>query len=356
MKFNIASNSKLITTIALYQLQEAGKVNLSDSIGSYLDQTDFAAFGYPNISSYCPKVAGNDTCQTVSFVHLMAMSAGISDNFASEEVPFRGTIALSVGSSIISPLAFVPGTAYLYSNPSFILAGYFVEKLSGVPYGQYVSTYITGPLGMLDTTIDFFNNQFIYDPRKVGTYHEYIDYQNRSHLLARGQCSFDFDTGAAGPAGGFLSTVKDESVLYYTLFNFTSGGAPLLKSRASLDAIVAPQTYAFAGGPGQSVFYGQGIFVVYNNNETTPSSVWYEGGFLCTLTVNLMDLTPVRRGEAPRLVQAYRNKDLHYVPEAAFSAVVAYQTGMFITIAASWEPQDPLLAAQALLAFFFPSA
>jgi CubicO group peptidase (beta-lactamase class C family) len=284
----------------------------------------------------------------------MAMSAGIPEVLTSEILPYKGSIAQSVGDSIVAPLLFVPGTAYYYSNPSFILAGYFVEKLSGMPYGQYVSKHITGPIGLLDTTIDFFNNQFVYDPRKVGTYHEYIDAVNRSHLLSRGECTFDFDTGTAGAAGGFLSTVADESTLYYTLFNFTSGGAPLLTSMASLESIVAPQTFAFNAGQEQRVYYGQGIYVVYEKNESVRTGVWYEGGFLCTTTVNLMDFSPLVRGENPTLVQAYRNKDLHYVPESVFNEVVENQAGNFITIDSSWQPQDPLQVAQALKAFFFP--
>ncbi len=355
-KFNIASNSKLLTTIALYQLQEAGKVNLSDSIGHYLDQTDFEAFGYPNISTYCPVLANSSTCQVVTFVQLLGMSAGIPDNtYAYEDSPFRGTIGLEVGSTITAPLLFVPGTAYYYSNPSFLLAGYFVERLSGVSYGTYIAQHITGPLNMTDTSIDFFNNQLVYDPRKAGTFHEYIDATNRSQLLARGQCSFDFDTGAAGPAGGFLSTARDEAVLYYTLFNTTSHGRPLFRSPDSLRAIMAPTTFAFAVGPDQRVFYGQGIYVIYTRSlAAPPTTVRYEGAFICTLTVNLMDLTPMATGGAPRLVQAFRNKDTHYVARSDFEAAVATQRGRFLDVESKWQFQDVVPIAQALLALFFP--
>eukprot|EP00759_Apiculatamorpha_spiralis_P026388 PhF_6_TR29354/c0_g2_i1/m.43173 len=43
-RFSIASNSKLFTSVAIYQLQEAGLLNVSDNVAKYLTAADFAAF------------------------------------------------------------------------------------------------------------------------------------------------------------------------------------------------------------------------------------------------------------------------------------------------------------------------
>ena len=55
-RFKVASNSKLFCAVALYQLQEQGKVNVSDPVNLYLNNTDFEYFGFPNISYWCPKI------------------------------------------------------------------------------------------------------------------------------------------------------------------------------------------------------------------------------------------------------------------------------------------------------------
>ena len=44
--FRIGSNSKLFVTVALYQLQEQGLINISESVSSYLDAADFAIYMY----------------------------------------------------------------------------------------------------------------------------------------------------------------------------------------------------------------------------------------------------------------------------------------------------------------------
>lgn len=58
-RYPVASNTKLYVAVSLYQLQEAGQVNLSDSIADYLTSEDFANFGLPNISTYCPRLSSS---------------------------------------------------------------------------------------------------------------------------------------------------------------------------------------------------------------------------------------------------------------------------------------------------------
>ena len=356
-KFRIGSNSKLLTAIAIYQLQEEGLLNVSDSIGNYLNATDFALMGFPNVTSYCPRLQNNTSdmeCQTVTFANLLSMSAGIPDILAEEMKVYQGSTALAVSKAIMLPLVFVPGTGYYYSNPSFNVAAYFVEKISGKLYEDYVKEHILLPAGLLHTSIDVFNYQFQFDPMLGQEFHEFIDIDNRSHVLGRGLCSFEFDAGTAGGAGGFLSTVEDEARLYFLLFNNTSnGGAPLFKNRSSLNALLFPRTFAFEFAPGVNVYYAQGIYV--NVEEATGKTVmiWYEGGFECSFTANVMDVSR----SPPVLVQAWTNKALQYVPKAQFEAVVKGKRGMFeaLTQTKGWLGADPMPLAQELLAFFYPS-
>lgn len=73
-RFRIGSNTKLFTAVSIYQLQEAGKLNVSDNVAGYLDASDFEAFGFPNQSSWCPHLRDEDEiCQNITFVQLMSM-------------------------------------------------------------------------------------------------------------------------------------------------------------------------------------------------------------------------------------------------------------------------------------------
>ena len=46
---------------------------------------------------------------------------------------------------------FAPGEAWAYCNANFVLLGMAIEKLSGVPYADYMRENIFGPAGMNDT-------------------------------------------------------------------------------------------------------------------------------------------------------------------------------------------------------------
>jgi CubicO group peptidase (beta-lactamase class C family) len=46
-----------------------------------------------------------------------------------------------------------PGEIVAYSNYGAALAGYIVERVSGVPYERYVEEHILDPLGMQHTTL-----------------------------------------------------------------------------------------------------------------------------------------------------------------------------------------------------------
>eukprot|EP00672_Neobodo_designis_P027048 CAMPEP_0174832308 /NCGR_PEP_ID=MMETSP1114-20130205/3607_1 /TAXON_ID=312471 /ORGANISM="Neobodo designis, Strain CCAP 1951/1" /LENGTH=191 /DNA_ID=CAMNT_0016066163 /DNA_START=58 /DNA_END=629 /DNA_ORIENTATION=+ len=76
-RFMIGSNSKLYTTVSLYQLQEAGKLNLSSSVTDLLDASDFTKFGFPGQATWCPQLPGNSTCQKITVHQLLAMSSGL---------------------------------------------------------------------------------------------------------------------------------------------------------------------------------------------------------------------------------------------------------------------------------------
>lgn len=256
-RFPIGSNTKLHVALALYQLQERGLVNLSHNVADYLDAHDFQQFGLPNMSTYCPTVVETpNQCQNITFVQLLGMSAGISGgNFYNFFLPYPGSIGLAVGQYLAAPLLFIPGTSFYYSNPSFMLAAYFVEKFSKMSLKKYIRMHIWNLVrqhgggdgkegGMTHTDYDPYKEEFLIDEHRVGEYYHYKLTNASGKTLGWGKCSVELDPGQINGAGGFTSTVDDEAALYYSLFNFTVGamGKPFLMHAESLLEMVRPRT------------------------------------------------------------------------------------------------------------------
>lgn len=95
------------------------------------------------------------------------------------------------------PLDFNPGEKFSYSNSGYILLGFLVEKISGMPYGKYVKKNIFDPLKMKNTGYDYHN--LIIKNRAAGYSVDNGQLINASYI----------DMRIPGGAGGLYSTVGD---------------------------------------------------------------------------------------------------------------------------------------------------
>jgi CubicO group peptidase (beta-lactamase class C family) len=80
-----------------------------------------------------------------------------------------------------------PGTRLAYSNPNYQIIGYLIEKISGIPFQQYVDKNIFTPLGMelsnLNAKMDSKSNYSTAYQWDIGTYKE-IGFRNIKAGLA----------------------------------------------------------------------------------------------------------------------------------------------------------------------------
>jgi CubicO group peptidase (beta-lactamase class C family) len=137
--FRPGSITKLFTAIAVMQLVEAGKIDLDRDINDYLDFKIPATF-----------------LQPISMRNLLTHTAGfdlrLRDLFVSrrEELrPLRDYLIAEMPDRLFSP-----GAVPAYSNYGLALAGYIVERVSGVPFKEYVRYQIFRPLQMEHSTFD----------------------------------------------------------------------------------------------------------------------------------------------------------------------------------------------------------
>jgi CubicO group peptidase (beta-lactamase class C family) len=194
--FDLASLSKLFTSIAIMQLVEQGKVDLDAPVARYLPE-----FGKPDIHVR----------------HLLAHTSGLPAYVKLWELyPTREARIAAVMAEKPKSL---PGAKYVYSDLGLITVGLIVEKVSGEPLDRYVAEHITSPLAMKDT---------MYRPPEL----------LRSRIAAtedepgRGLCWGSVHDenawslgGVAGHAGVF-STAADLAILAQTIID---GGEPILK-------------------------------------------------------------------------------------------------------------------------------
>lgn len=338
--FPIGSHSKLFTAIAMLQLQERGRVNLSHSLSAYLDASDFARFGFANQTHWCPRVepslsasaaAGATPCENVTFEQLLYMGSGLHDthltatetgasaSLAPDQLLYRGSIAKHVALFINAPLAFRPGTGFAYAHANYVLLSYMIEKLSGQALDAYLHEHVFAPLGLKKTS---------YDPdsgaRGVhrGVVNQYANLfveapaQHRT-LVSTGACSAYPESGALSGAGGLYSSAKDMHRVYKDLF-LHRGQQSAVLTEASIRALLLTRnpvhlTYAF----GVSV-----AFDAADDGAAWPAKIANCGRMQCVATC-----------------MAMQTLGADSVISAAFTNHVAYTFASHDALA-TWDPRS----------------
>ncbi len=133
--FVIGSTSKSFTALAVMQLVDAGRVDLDAPVRDYVPEFELAA-GQP--------------IDDITVRDLLQQTSGLDDLAGGPLLASAtdGTPAEAIAELREAELASVPGTAWLYANANYVLAGLIVERASGMSFGDYVQQEILTPLGM----------------------------------------------------------------------------------------------------------------------------------------------------------------------------------------------------------------
>lgn len=141
-RFNIASNGKQFTALAILTLEEENKIKLSDDIRQYLPEL------YPEIKA------------KITIGTLLTHTSGIRDVY--DLWSLKGTTwwEQSFDNNDVLELVkkqeelnFEPSTKYLYSNTNYILLATIVEKISGKTFKEYTDD-IFQKLNMPNTSFE----------------------------------------------------------------------------------------------------------------------------------------------------------------------------------------------------------
>ena len=181
--FRPGSVSKLVTWTAVMQQVEQGRIDLDADINTYLD------FRIPEYEG-----------QPVTMRQVMTHTAGFEESLKDlighdrDAIPPYGEML----KRWIPHRIFAPGTTPAYSNYATSLAGYVVERVSGVPFDDYVERFIFAPLGM--------RNSSFRQPLPANMQPNMATGYRR----ASGE-TVEFEIVGPGPAGAMSSTGADMS-------------------------------------------------------------------------------------------------------------------------------------------------
>ncbi len=220
--YDMASVSKLFTSIVLMQQVEAGRVDLDEAVATYV-----------------PEFAENGK-ETVTVRHLLTHTGGLPAwlplwrSYPDEESRLRAALTAK-------PTA-PPGTRYVYSDLGMITVGVVAERVSGRSLDELVADGITEPLGMVDTG---YNPQGDQKDRAAAT-----EYQSTpARGMVRGEVHDENAWSLGGVAGhaGVFSTAADMSVLAQTMLNGGAYAGDRILSEESVEAMTRNENEAFPG-------------------------------------------------------------------------------------------------------------
>ncbi|MEQ8909528.1 MAG: serine hydrolase domain-containing protein [Vicingaceae bacterium] len=246
-KFRIGSNTKQFTAIAVLKLMEEGKLNLTDTIQTFLP--DFAVKDYP-----------------ITIEHLLTHTSGLAeitelDIFYSHLMKNGGEPDSLLKYFQDLPLDFPPGSRFSYSNSGYHVLGLIIERASGMSYNDYIRTNLLSIAEMKNTLAD--NNSSIMLNRAHGYEELFTTLRNADYI----------DMSIPFSGGNLLSTSEDLNKWYKTLFAYR---------------IVSENTLTMAHSPfqlndGTYSNYGYGWFVDSLQGERIISHEGGINGFLSSV-------------------------------------------------------------------------
>ncbi len=270
-RFAIGSITKSMTALALLQLHDAGRLDLDASVRRYL-----------------PWFAIDSGGKAILVHELLSHTAGIPDDFASEEGYGFDILALRHAKTL-----FAPGSSWSYSNDGYATAGAILARLDGRSWPDAVTARVFDPIGMTGSSA-------VFTPAAMSN--AAVGYQFRDNdrpatenppLVASPPLDF------VDPAGSVLSTPEDMAryMRLYLNGGRTAGGRELL-APATFAAMTHPDRLDNgkpAGSPGTELqewpafyrSYGFGLSVFDDGGDRLIGHTGGVSGYTACMQMNL---------------------------------------------------------------------
>lgn len=256
MLVGIGSNTKTFVSTIMLKLYEDGLVDLSDTIGTWLQ-------GYANINGAITiKQVLNHTSGIFSYTEHPDFADSVNTN------PSKVWTKEEILHDFVQAPDFAPGTNWNYSNTNFIIAGIIEEAVTGRQVYQLIRDSILTPNQL---------NETFFPPYETAT----LPYAHFWTNIGNGYLE-DWAMplelySIANSAGGMVSTASDNTKFWQALFN-----GDIIKKSTLNDEMLHYVSIT------PSIGYGLGIF-----KEVMLGHVIFDHGgtWIGQINSNLMDTT-----------------------------------------------------------------
>ncbi len=210
--FQIASVSKQFTAIAIMILHERGLLEYSDTVQRFIPE-----FPYKNIT----------------IKELLAHRSGLPNYMYFSTKYWKKKKEYMSNEDVLTQMIqyeprpeFTPDRRYKYSNTGYAMLALIVERISGLPFHEFMERNVFQPIGMHST--------FVYNPNNSKT----IEYETKGYNKNRRKSYVDFLDGVVGDKGIF-STVEDMFAWDQALYT------EKIVKQSTLDEAFTPVSYDY---------------------------------------------------------------------------------------------------------------
>lgn len=257
--FGVSSITKSVTDLGILQLHEEGKLDLMDPISKHIP-VELGLEGQP-IKIHDLMCHGSGVPSLMTF-YMSQMNQNLYKPKAPlfplgnwDDFYFHVNDAKS---EVLSP----PGTKYYYWNAGFALLGKIIEKVSGLPYEEYVKKKILSPLDMNRST---YAREEVETDSDTSTGYGYEWSEKRIQRHPKPLLTDKFIAGS----GGLISSVREMTNYLLCQLNGGEFQGKRILSEELIKKMWEPhnqnlQTSSQELCPGASASYGYG-WKVYDN-------------------------------------------------------------------------------------------
>lgn len=139
-QFGLASLGKLFTAVGILQLLQRKQINLDSTVAAYL-----------------PQFKNETLAKEVTIRQLLTHTSGMGDFFENPDYQKNAGNYKTTGDFLplleADTLSFMPGSSWQYSNSGFILLALIIERITGIPFVDYVENNILKKAGMTMTIV-----------------------------------------------------------------------------------------------------------------------------------------------------------------------------------------------------------
>lgn len=220
--YDLASVTKLFTSILVMQLVEQGQVDLDAPYAQYVPE-----FGTRGKEGITVQQMLTHTSGLLFWLPLWS------------EYP---NVASRIQAVMHTTPTAEPGTRYTYSDLNLIALGVLVERMADTPLDVLLQLRIAGPLGMVDTG---FNPDASLQPRIAAT--EFQEAADRGMVWGEVHDENAWSLGGVAGHAGVFSTAGDMAILAQTMLDGGAHDEARILRPESVQSMVTNQNTGFSG-------------------------------------------------------------------------------------------------------------